>query len=375
MALIHFHPATLHEGKRWFISFYVLHPVTGKLTRKCIKFNRIKSIPERRKQGKKVCHDINLKLASGWNPFLEAEAPKAFNKLLGVIDTFMNEKKKECRPDTLRTYNSYTKIFEEWILKNKNAQIYAGSFSRNDAITVMNYLYMERNLGERSYNGFLAYFQSLFNWMVRALYIRENPFISIKKKKVREKQRILITEKQRLKLKEFLVGNDYQNYYVMVLLAFYGLVRPLEISQLKKKYFNMDKAIIHLPGKITKNSKSRIVSLPEQIVKELVVMGIGDIPDDYFLFSKHFKPGNKWQDRREISRFWSDVVRPNCKFPDSLQFYSLRDSGIVQMLKDGVPPNVVRDQADHSSLDMTNKYIPYGTPEGSDVIKNRVSKF
>ena len=33
------------------------------------------------------------------------------------------------------------------------------------------------------------------------------------------------------------------------------------------------------------------------------------------------------------------------------------DSGIIEMLRAGVSPEAVRDQAGHSSLEMTNKYV------------------
>ena len=39
------------------------------------------------------------------------------------------------------------------------------------------------------------------------------------------------------------------------------------------------------------------------------------------------------------------------------QFYSLKDTGITEMLEAGVPPKLVKELADHSSLEMTEKYL------------------
>jgi integrase/recombinase XerD len=57
-------------------------------------------------------------------------------------------------------------------------------------------------------------------------------------------------------------------------------------------------------------------------------------------------------------------------FSKAYQFYSLKDTGIVQMLIDGVPAIEVRNQAGHSSLEQTNQYAKYAYPKGSDFIKN-----
>lgn len=375
MALIHYLPAELHEGKIWYISYYVLHPETNILRRKRIKFNRINSIVERRKQAKRVCQQINIKLASGWNPFLEKEAPKAFYKLFDVIDTFMNEKKRESRDDTIRTYKSYTKIFKEWIKCNKSDDIYAGNFSRQDAVNVSNYLYMKRKLAERSFNGFLVYFNSLFNWMVRNMYIKDNPFKTIKRKKVKPKKRILLTAEDRNKLKKYLNKNNYQEFYCMILLAYYGLIRPQEITYLKKEYLYLDKKIIVLPGSITKNGKDRVVSLPLFVINELDKLHLSEISKTMYIFSDNFKPGKKKINRRVISNFWARNIRPGAKLKKEIQFYSLRDTGIIEMLKNGISPNEVKDQADHSSIEITNEYLKHANPKGIDSIKNGIFEF
>ena len=49
--------------------------------------------------------------------------------------------------------------------------------------------------------------------------------------------------------------------------------------------------------------------------------------------------------------------RMACDFPMELQFYSLKDTGITNMLVDGVPINLVQQQADHSSVAMTAVYV------------------
>ena len=70
-----------------------------------------------------------------------------------------------------------------------------------------------------------------------------------------------------------------------------------------------------------------------------------------------FKPGpdKVWSQR--VSDFWQVYVRPNCGFGPEVQFYSLKDTGITNMLGSGVPASFVKQQADHSSLSMTSVYL------------------
>lgn len=375
LPMIDYIPAQLSDGKEWYIYFYAIHPDTNKLKRKKIKINRIKPISLRRRQAKKIIVDINIKLAAGWNPWEANEAPKSFIKLTEVMETWLREKQKESRPDTYRTYKSNDKIFNQWLKANVNKDLYVGGFTPSMAISVTKWLYMEKNIAERTFNGWLVYFNSLFNWMVRNLYIRENPFKTIKRKKPQAKGRVLISNEERNDLRKWCKNNNKQAFYCMVLLAFHGLIRPLEMTWLKPENFDLARGIIYLPGKITKNGNARISTLSQEVINELSELSIDIMDEGDYVFSEQFEPGKVRIDRRVISNYWARVVRKAIGLRMEVQFYSLRDSGIVQMLRDGIAPNEVQKQADHSSLIITNEYIKHAIPEGQSQIQVKSTEF
>ncbi|KAB2816109.1 hypothetical protein [Phaeocystidibacter marisrubri] len=73
--MVDFTPEQLHEGKStWYISFEARHPETGQLREVCYKFNRIRNLEKRRQEGIKLCKDLTIKLAAGWNPFVESQS-------------------------------------------------------------------------------------------------------------------------------------------------------------------------------------------------------------------------------------------------------------------------------------------------------------
>jgi integrase len=170
------------------------------------------------------------------------------------------------------------------------------------------------------------------------------------------------------------VKNNKLEFLAMVMLCFHGFVRPKEICLLKPSYFKLEDRIIVLPPEITKDDDDRVVTISNDLMKYLECLNITSINKNYYIFSKDFKPGLKLIDSRDTAREWSNM-RKELKFSSKYQFCSLKDTGIVRMLKDGIPAIEVRNQAGHSSLEQTNEYAIYANPIGSEQIKNKATGF
>jgi len=175
-------------------------------------------------------------------------------------------------------------------------------------------------------------------------------------------------------VKEYLLKKEKYEFLAMTMLCFNGFLRPIEICKLKSEYFNLEKRTIYLPYDITKNKKERIVTLTDELFECLHKINIQTIEKGLYVFSTGWKPGKKLQNTRYIGKVW-EIIRRDLNLPPEYQFYSLKDSGIVQKLRDGIPGIEVRNQAGHSSLTMTEKYAKYANPNGSEEIKNKSSKF
>jgi integrase/recombinase XerD len=92
------------------------------------------------------------------------------------------------------------------------------------------------------------------------------------------------------------------------------------------------------------------------------------------LFSEKFKPGKTKIDPRVIAKYW-DKLRKEIGMPMEMQFYSLRDTGITQMFSDHIDPVHIRNQADHSSLEITNVYTKFASNNISQEIKKKCKEF
>ncbi len=153
-----------------------------------MKLNRIPSLPERKRVGRKIIADLSIKLQMGWNPFTEKIAPKAYALMFETLDKFLAVKTKDSRPDTVRGYTSYVKIFKKWLLGHGfDETSYVCSFSESDAIDFMD----DRDpaVSAKTYNNSILFFRVLFNWMIERKYIKDNPFMAVKRKPKRLTQK------------------------------------------------------------------------------------------------------------------------------------------------------------------------------------------
>jgi integrase len=381
VSYLKFLPPRLTEGKEWYISYYSLYPPTGKLRRVKIKLNRIRGTGKRRVYAKQIISELNAKLVCGWNPFVEMEAPKAFHLLFAVLDTYIKIQEREAEHHSVRCYKSYIKYLKEYLIRHRHGEdMYVSQFDKVIASNIMVEIKQNSKYSFMTYNNYLQFFTGLCNWMIQFNYLSTNPFSSIKKipKKLLVKTRRCLSQEEREKLKDFLILQDNNNYLVMCLLCYYCFLRPNEISQLRVRDIDIEKQVVYVSKEIAKNDNDSIRTMPDSMMEFVRKLNL-NFPGDYYLFSldrqKKFTPGIKRAEGREIARYWSDVIRRQLFFPMQIQFYSLKDTGITNMLADGVAPNFVQGQADHSSLKMTSLYAVKRNTASQEQIKKNASKF
>lgn len=371
--LLSFKPAQLYTGLEWFVAYYVLNPATEKLERKKIKLNRIKNQAERRKYATALINELNKKLYAGWNPYLEESAPRGFTPLKQVLGIFYRSKERELRDDSLRSYRSFNDTFEKWLDETGRGTIFSAKFDKLDALEYMEWLYNVKRVSNKTWNNYRTFLSLLFNWMVEHKYAAMNHFSTMKKKTAEQKERIVIDHDTRKRITEHLQESDY-DFLMVCLLVFHSLIRPKEISHLKPKDFDLEKQTIFISGTFAKNHQNRISTIPDALLPYLKKWDFNGASPDQYIFGTNFMPGKTPVNGRRFAKKW-DKLRDDLCLEKEMKLYSLRDSGIIQMLNDGISPEEVMKQADHSSLEITTVYTKHASPNGSDQIKAKASGF
>lgn len=374
-----YYPAEIHKGKDYHVGYYVTNPDSGKLVRKKIRLNRLKGAT-RDKYARDLVRTLNEKLAKGWNPLIEQVAPKSMKRILDVIETYRNYIMRcELEKDSIRSYNSYLNFFIfyiESVLKNKD--IYVFQFTKNHASDLMIYVLENKAKTSVTYNNYLMFFRLLFSWLIQYNYCSTNHFTAIKKLKQKDKNRIPIPDEIRDSLRVYLEEKN-KNFLCAMLLCYYCFMRPKEICLLKVEDIDLEKGLVKVDESIAKNDHSSTRTIPQDLIHCLSKIIPADSKNLY-LFSEgehgdySFCPGRKAIDSRKIGKYW-EKLRGILNIPKNITFYSLKDTGIIQMSRDGVSWKDIQDQADHSSGDITRLYAKYREVSGSEQIRERATKF
>lgn len=363
-AYIDYVPPRLHQGDSgWYVSYYVKNPETGKMKRFRVKVNRYRSTKERIRAAKSIMAGLQERLAMGWTPFYDKTAPLATTPAFEVFDRYERIKIKEMEKQSLATYLSYIRIFKSFLTSigfQETTSIHA--IGQDTAKKYMSFLEGERGVSPRSYNNYLSFQVTFFDWMKDKGYVSENPFQGLKRKprRLMVKKRRMLTDEELGTLFTWLLENNTE-YLAVCLLCYCCFMRPKEIALLRCCDIDLHRQTVHVRAEIAKNDKESFRTIPDSMMPVMRRLDLSH--KDWFLFGNHpgnrsdFRPAREPGAKKRFSDYWADTVRDACNFGKDIQFYSQKDTGITNMLGEGVAINLVQQQADHSSVAMTAIYV------------------
>lgn len=377
MSEIEFLPAQLKNNSHgWYIEYQTFNPNIGKMQRFRTHVNVLRKHYPRLADFKAHCNgiinNINAKLAGGWSPVGENQNARYYTSLPVVIRAYLAEKQDELRPDSLRSYKSFCSIFETWINENV-PDCQAILFNKVLAIRYLDYCSMERKLKGRSWNNQLKAARALFSWAVDKCYCKENPFAGIKPKREAEKRRELIPPAERERITQWCEENN-PGLLIVSQLVFSSLIRPKEIRNIKVEHVFLKQHYIYIPPENAKTHYSRIATLTPKL--ELLISDWIRTAKkgDYLIGNIGYKPSAKPCSHSKFGKDW-DRMRKELNLPQEMQLYSLRDTGINEMLKAGIDPLTVMQHADHHDLSMTTRYANHVDPHLVETISKKAPAF
>jgi integrase len=166
-----------------------------------------------------------------------------------------------------------------------------------------------------------------------------------------------VLEKDDLKRLQKFLEKENKHYLLACYMLYYTMIRPKELSWLRLTDFSLENKTIEVSGTFAKNRKTQSVTLPDFLAKFMIKLGVFKCSGDYYLFSKGFKPGKERHSEKQFRDYWNQIKK-KLNFPDSYKFYSLKDTGITDLLEKTGNPLLVRDQARHSNISITDIYTP-----------------
>lgn len=349
----------LHTGKTWYIDFTAYDPLEQKMKRKKYMLDGIPKLTDRRRRANEIITNLNVKLRSGWNPWANVENSRQYTPYIDIIQRYHLYLGKlytarTIKENTLKDYEKRLRVFEDYTSNHIPAIVYAYQIDQSFISDFLDYILLDRDSSARTRNNYRTWLSSMCGWMVEKQYLVSNPVEKIRQLVEDEKKRTALSVPDIHKLKNYL---KKENPYFLLLcqFAYYTFIRPDEISNIRLCDINLKEQQVFVGSSISKNRKDGMVGLNDSLIKSMLDLGIFNSPNDYYLFGKGFRPSREKVTTR-VYRNYFNKVRAKLKFPDSYQFYSLKDTGIRDLANaEGIV--VARDQARHSDVSTTNKYL------------------
>ena len=365
----------MHNSHGWTVEYYALDPTANTLKRHTVKMNVLRKQYQRLADFKAHCNTvmatINTKLAGGWSPFGETQNARLFTPIAKVTEAYITEKAAELRHDTITNYRSFCKVFTEWT-ESVSPSMQVGLFNKVLAVRFMDFLFDEKGLRGRAWNNRLKQARAFFGWATEKCYAKENPFETIKPKREDPKKRVLIPQETRKRITDYWERQN-PNYIVLLEMVYSALIRPKEAWRLTVGDVFLKEGYIYIKESEAKTHYSRFATLSADLSRRLAKMTDGHAPTD-FVFGDGYRPKETPVAYSRMRKDW-DKMRKELQLPQEMQLYSLRDTGINEMLKAGIDPLTVMQHADHHDLSMTTRYANHADPNLVETIRRRAPEF
>ena len=355
------------------IEYYVYNPVTMKMERQRIRLEKLSHQFKNRSQYKQMVMQLMMnltgKLAGGWTPYGENQNVAEYTPINKAIEAYIADKSRDLRKASMVSYISVAKIFVEWLITQNIHEMASHLLNQRTCQRFMDELRDRPKFNNNTYNTYLKKYRACFAWMVDRGYCKENPFEKIKTLKKQEKIRQLIPVDARETVVNHVRTSKHPNYEIVMHLIFTSLIRPSEIERLQVRDVDLKNKCIHIPANKAKTHKDRDAALSDTCIALLIpLLSKPGILPTWYLINSNYECGPEPCYHGMFKKHWMKI-RKDCGLPDEMQLYSLKDSGITEMLEAGVSINQVKEAAGHADISTTNKYIGKDTEKMIEAVR------
>ena len=361
----------LHEGKKWYVDFFQVDPTTQQPRRKKYHVDSAGGVKAKRKRAQELIASLNERLRNGWNVWANIEVSREYTPIGEAFEQYEKYTQRTVKTSVMKrksgySYLCFSGVFHEWLKNRATPLEYCYQLDITVFSDFLDYVLVERESSARTRNNYRGWLSTFCAWMKEKGYMHDNPIEQISNLKECEKKRDALSEAQLHSLSTHL-KEENPHFLLACCMEYYTFIRPGELSAIKLENINIQQQKVFVSSSISKNRRDGMVALNDNIIKMMIDLKVFDHPSEYYLFGKNFRPSEKKSDSR-IFRDYFKVVRKKLKWSDSLQFYSLKDSGIRDLANaEGIV--AARDQARHTDVTTTNKYL-----KGDGLIVNEKTK-
>ena len=349
----------LHTGQNWYVDFTCFDPACGKMKRKKYMLDSIKKVSERRERAAEIITNVTVRLRKGWTPWADVSDRRGYAQVEDVLELYHNYIVKlmaagSMKKKTHYDYTSRLSHLQDFIATRPIPIIYMYQFDQALISDFLDYIFEDCDASARTRNNYRTWCSALCSWMVEKKYLEQNPVEKIRSIPEAEKSRDALTPMDLRKMKEHLEKRD-RHMLLACMMEYYTFIRPTELSHVRLQDIFLKEQKVFVSSAVSKNRRDGMVGLNDTLIKLMLDLDIFRNPSGFYLFGPEMTPSEKKADPR-IFRDRFAKLRKVMGWPNSYMFYSLKDSGIRDLANaEGIV--IARDQARHSDISTTNKYL------------------
>ena len=380
--IVSYTPPQLYTGKEWYIGFMAFDPALGKLHRKRIKINHVHGgVCAKRKYAQDLLKRLNEQLSQGWNPWIEAEYGKSYNKFEEVCEHYKRYITKLYKDDVFReeTFVAYSSFLRNLRQYNEQRDIpitYIYQLNSAYVVAFLDHIYIDRENTAQTRDNYLGWLRVFASYLTKNSY-HSSKFtdgLDVLGKRSIKKQRTVIPPNILDSLKTWLINHN-KHYLLACYILHYCFIRPKEMSKIKIGDISVKHQTIFVSGDIAKNRCDAVVTLNKKIITLMIDLGVLTYPTNYYLFSSGCRPGVEYRSEKQFRDYWHLHLRPALKLKPQYKFYSLKDTGVTAMLRNNVDKLSIRDQARWHSVLMADIYTPHDIQDANELLKDYDTDF
>lgn len=345
---------TLHTGKSWYVDFCSLDPAVGKMRRKKYMLDSIPKVSQRRKRAAELIESLLKLLRSGWSPWVNAEDNRSYTLLEDAFGKYEKYLEKLQKVKTRQNYSSRLHVLREYISQLVLPPRYVYQYDTAFVTDFLDWLFLDREVSGRTRNNYRMWCSSLAGFFIEREYLHANPVEKIKNVEETPKKRQPLSQKMLSDLKAYL-GSRNPVFLLACMMEYYTMIRPEELTNIRIGDISIKEQSVFISGAFSKNKRDGKVGLNDEIIKLMIDIDLFRNPSQCYIFGDKLRHCQTKASSEIFRREWLKVRRA-LKWPDIYQFYSLKDSGIRDLANaKGIV--VARDQARHTDISTTNRYL------------------
>lgn len=362
LQLIYSKPKLCKAKNGWYVHFRY----NGKQKRYKLGLNLIQNEKERQEEFNALAKFLHKKLKNGWNPFDDISFNQDDLRLTDSLDFALEKKRDVISKKSYAGYKGTIKFVKTAIKSLCIDYLIVTSVRRSHIRVIMEKVKEQRSWSNKSYNKNLNYLSAIMDELLHWDIIEVNPVTKIRRLKVKESINVTATNSEHIEIANHLKRYHY-NFYVYVMALYSTGIRPKELLSIKIKDIDFLNSEIKLRSTTTKNRKSRVVPINEDLMINLINIGANSSNKELYLFGafnynhkhRHLKGLDFCTAPLQIKRdtatkLWHKIVKVGLGI--NVNLYSMKHKGSDDMLKAGINLDSIRHIFGHSTKRTTKIY-------------------